>query len=48
MSMNKNAIYVNNKQIENSNSSLDGFELRFGAIINYEWEDKFNKNLKNT
>lgn len=32
-------------QIENPNSDLDGFEFRFEAIINYEWELRFNKKL---
>ena len=33
-------------QIKNPNSGLDGFDLRFEAIINYEWEGRFNKKLE--
>ena len=30
-------------QIENPNSDLTGFEARFEAIVNHEWELRFNK-----
>jgi len=32
-------------QIENPNSDLDSFEPRFEAIVNHEWELRFNKKL---
>jgi len=32
-------------QAKNPNSELDGFEARFEAIVNYEWELRFNKKL---